>query len=150
MCRLRLSYGLELRPPFFRSSRRHGMNRVGNTKRSGLLCQAFVFIRLLHHKAPRFCSPMSRNKKVGRSVDVPIAWTGTRSDETEHSLNCPPVVTSGMIVGEMSVDCLSRRCLPGLRRSNPFEQIPRLLISRDTHVRITAEEATTIACKPWT
>ena len=150
VCRPQLSYGLEFRPPFFGSSRRHGMNRVRNTKRSGLLCQAFVLIRLLHYKAPRLFSAVSGNKKLGRPIDVSIAWTGTRSDEPEHVLNCSPVVTRGMIVGEMSVDCLSCRCLPGLRRSNPFEQIPRLFISRDTHVRITAKESTTMACKPWT
>lgn len=90
------------------------MDRVRDLKRGDLLRKALVLVGLHHHEMPRFCSPMSSNKKLCTAVDVTIAWTWTRSNETEHALDCSPVIARGMIVGEVGVDRRSRCRLPGL------------------------------------
>ena len=110
------------------------MNGVRDTERGGLLRKILVLVSLLHCKAPRLFSSVLSNKKLCRSIDIPIAWTWAGSDEAEHALNCSPVVTRSMIVGEMRVDRLSRCGLPGLGRSALPEQMPRPLVSRDIHL----------------
>lgn len=75
------------------------MDGVRDSERGCLLSKAFVLVRLHHHEAPRLFRPMPSDKKLRTPVNVPFAWTGTRSDETEHALDCSPVITRGMIVG---------------------------------------------------
>ena len=104
------------------------MDSVRDAERGGLLRQAFVLISLLHHQAPRLFSSMSDDEKLCRPVDVPIAWAWARSDETEYALNGSPVITRDMIVGEVSIDRLSRRCLPGLGRST----LPKEILARSS------------------
>ena len=123
------------------------MNRVRDAERGGLLRQAFVLVRLLHHQAPRLFSSMSGDKELCRPIDVPIAWTWARSDQTEHALNGSPVVTTDMIVGEVGVDSLSRRCLPGFGWSTLPKQIPRPLVSRNVHLQTAARGWTIMTCK---
>ena len=123
------------------------MNRVRDAERGGLLRQAFVLIRLLHHQAPRLFSSMSGDKELSRPVDVPIAWTWARSDQTEHALNGSPVVTTDMIVGEVGVDGLSRRCLSSLGRSTLSKEIHRPHVSRNVHLQTAARGWTTTTFK---
>ena len=83
---------------------------------------------------------MSGNEKLGRPIDVPITWTWARSNQTEHTLDCSPVVARSMIIGEVCVDRLARRRLPRLGPSALPEQLPRPLVGRNDHLRTAAED----------
>ena len=75
------------------------MDRVRYPERCRLLGKTFILIRLPHDEAPRLFRPMAGDKQFRTPVDISIPWTWARSDETQHALNCSPVVTRGMVVG---------------------------------------------------
>ena len=97
------------------------MDRIRDAQRGGLLGQTLILIGLFHDQASCLFSSMPVDEKHGRSIDVQVARSWTRRDQTKHALNCPPVIARGMIIVRMGVDRLVRCCLQGFGRTSLAE-----------------------------